>query len=459
MGKLFGTDGIRGVANRYPITPEMALKLGRAAVSVFRNQDKNEKNRCRIVIGKDTRLSGDMLEFAIAAGICAMGGDVYLAGVIPTPGVAFLTSSINADAGIVISASHNPYYDNGIKFFNEKGFKLSDDTEAAIEDEIKKAVLDDTGNAFKQEKEIQPGRVHIIENPIVKYSDFLKKTIKGTNPFQGIKLVIDCSNGAASQVAPEVFTGLGADLETIFADPDGKNINDNCGSQHTGTLCKAVVEKKADMGLAFDGDGDRLIAVDEKGKELTGDQILAICAKDMKQRGLLKNDLLVSTVMSNLGLGIALKKMGIKHIASMVGDRYVMEDMIAGGAVIGGEDSGHMIFLDHHTTGDGILSALRLIEAMLNTSKPLSELASVMDVFPQVLLGVEVKEKPDIGTIPEIVDIIKSVESSLGEQGRVLVRYSGTQSLCRVMVEGPTVEDTERHCRKIVEVVRTMLGV
>lgn len=459
MGKLFGTDGIRGVANRYPITPEMALKLGRAAVSIFRNQEKNGNNMCRIVIGKDTRLSGDMLEFAIAAGICSMGGEVYLAGVIPTPGVAFLTSSINADAGIIISASHNPYYDNGIKFFNKKGFKLSDDMEAAIESEIKKAVIDDTGNAFKQENVIQPGRVHNIENPIAKYADFLKNTIKGINPFQSIKLVIDCSNGAASQVAPEVFKGLGADPEIIFAEPDGKNINDNCGSQHTGTLCKAVMKKKADLGLAFDGDGDRLIAVDEKGKELTGDQILAICAGDMKQRGLLKNDLLVSTVMSNLGLGIALKKMGIKHIASLVGDRYVMEDMISGGAVIGGEDSGHMIFLDHHTTGDGILSALRLMEAMLNNSKPLSELASVMDVFPQVLLGVEVKEKPDINTIPEIVDIIKSVESSLGERGRVLVRYSGTQSLCRVMVEGPTMEDTERDCRKIVEVVRRVLGI
>jgi phosphoglucosamine mutase len=460
MGKkLFGTDGIRGVANRYPITPEMALKLGRAAVSIFRNQDNDVNNMCKIVIGKDTRLSGDMLELAIAAGICSMGGEVYLAGVIPTPGVAFLTSSINADAGIVISASHNPYYDNGIKFFNKKGFKLSDDMEAAIESEIKKAVFDDTANAFEQENVIQPGRVHNIENPISKYAAFLKNTIKGRNPFRSIKLVIDCSNGAASQVAPKVFKGLGADPEIIFAEPDGKNINDNCGSQHTGTLCEVVMETKADLGLAFDGDGDRLIAVDEKGKELTGDQILAICAWDMKQRGLLKNDLLVSTVMSNFGLGIALKKMGIKHITSLVGDRYVMEDMLSSGAVIGGEDSGHMIFLDYHTTGDGMLSALRLMEAMLNNSKPLSELASVMDVFPQVLLGVKVKEKPDINTIPEIVGIIKSVESDLGEQGRVLVRYSGTQPLCRIMVEGPTMEDTERDCRKIADVVRRVIGV
>ena len=456
MGKLFGTDGIRGVANRYPITPEIALKLGRAAVSIFRKQDTN--GRCRIVIGKDTRLSGDMLEFAIASGICSMGGDVYLAGIIPTPGVAFLTSLLEADAGIVISASHNPYYDNGIKFFDKNGFKLSDELESAIEDEIKKAVIDNTGNALGEEKAIQPGSVHSIENPIIKYTDFLKNRFKGEKPFQGVKLVIDCSNGAASQVAPKVFADLGANLKTIFATPDGKNINADCGSQHTEALCKAVVEIKADIGLAFDGDADRLIAVDEKGKELTGDQILAICAKDLKQRGLLKNDLLISTVMSNLGLGIALKKMGIKHITTMVGDRYVMEEMIASGAVIGGEDSGHMIFLDHHTTGDGILSALMLLEAMKNASRPLSEIASVMDIFPQVLLGVEVKEKPDINTISEIVDIIKSVESSLGEKGRVLVRYSGTQTLCRVMVEGPTLEETSMHCNKIAEVVKMILG-
>jgi len=458
MGKLFGTDGIRGVANRYPITPEIALKLGRAAVSIFGKQDKNKNKRCHIVIGKDTRLSGDMLEFAIASGICSMGGDAYLTGVIPTPGVAFLTSLLEADAGIVISASHNPYYDNGIKFFNANGFKLSDDLESSIEDEIKKAVFDDTGNALDQEKVIQPGRVHSIENPIIKYVDFLKNRFKGEEPFQGVKLVIDCSNGAASHVAPLVFAGLGAELKTIFAAPDGKNINADCGSQHTKALCKAVIAMKADIGLAFDGDADRLIAVDEKGKELTGDQILAICARDLKQRGLLKNNLLVTTVMSNLGLGIALKKMGIEHVTTMVGDRYVMEEMISRGAVIGGEDSGHMIFLDHHTTGDGILSALVLLEAIKNASRPLSELASVMDIFPQVLLGVEVKEKPDIDTIPEIVDIIKAVESNLGEKGRALVRYSGTQPLCRVMVEGPTLEETRMHCHKIAEVVKTILG-
>ena len=456
MTKLFGTDGIRGVANKYPVTPEIALKLGRAAVFIFGKQYKN--NRCRIVIGKDTRLSGDMLEFAIASGICSMGGDVYLAGVIPTPGVAFLTSSLEADAGIVISASHNPFYDNGIKFFNKNGFKLSDELETAIEDEIKKTVFDDTGNSSAQENEIQPGRAYNIENSTIKYADFLKNRVKGKNPFQDMKLVIDCSNGAASQVAPLVFESLGAELKTIFANPDGKNINADCGSQHTEALCKAVLKMKADIGLAFDGDADRLIAVDEKGKELTGDQILAICARDLKQRGLLKNNLLVSTVMSNLGLGMALKKMGIKHITTMVGDRYVMEEMISSGAVIGGEDSGHMIFLDHHTTGDGILSALMLLEAMKNASMPLSELACVMDIFPQVLLGVEVKEKPDIDTIPEIVDIIKSVESSLGENGRVLVRYSGTQPLCRVMVEGPTLEETRMHCHKIAEVVKTLLG-
>lgn len=458
MGKLFGTDGIRGAANIYPITSEMALKLGKASVSVFGN--KNKTGRCKIVIGKDTRLSGDMLEFAIASGICSMGGDVYLAGVIPTPGVAFLTSALAADAGIVISASHNPYTDNGIKFFNKDGFKLSEDVEAKIEAKIKKAIFDDTGNEFCQKEVIQPGRVYYIENPLIKYSDFLKNRVQNTSPFKAIKLVIDCSNGATFKIAPEIFAGLGADVKTIFADPDGKNINADCGSQHTETLCRTVVKMKAHMGLAFDGDGDRLIAVDETGHELTGDQILAICAKDLKQRGLLKNNILVSTVMSNLGFGIALNKMGIKHITAKVGDRFVMENMISHGAVIGGEDSGHMIFLDHHTTGDGILSALRLIEAVIsNTPKSLSELAQVMTVFPQVLLGVEVQKKPEIDTIPEIVDIIKSVESSLGENGRVLVRYSGTQPLCRVMVEGPTVEKTEKYCRRIVDVVQKKLGV
>jgi phosphoglucosamine mutase len=273
-----------------------------------------------------------------------------------------------------------------------------------------------------------------------------------------LKIVIDCSNGATFRVAPTIFYELGADVEVLFVSPNGKNINDNCGSQHPEVLQKRVLDKGADIGLAFDGDGDRLIAVDEKGAVKTGDQILAACAKYMKQNGLLKGNRVVSTVMSNMGLGVALKEMGINHTVAAVGDRYVMEEMIASGAVLGGEDSGHMIFLAHHTTGDGVLSALRLIEAMKEESKPLSELCKIMTIFPQFLMNVEIKRKPDLNTVPVIKDAIKSIEKSLGEKGRVLVRYSGTQQICRIMVEGPTINKTRSYCREIAGIVKDILG-
>jgi len=449
MGKLFGTDGIRGVANTYPVTPEMAVNVGRAVATIFRDSDTKSK----IVVGKDTRISGDMLEHAIASGICSMGGDAYLTGNLPTPGIAFTTSSMGANAGIVISASHNPYYDNGIKIFNGDGYKLPDEKEA----EIERLILDKRlVSAAESTQDV--GRVFKIDDAGNRYGKFLNKTLSDENYFQGLRVVMDCSNGATSKIAPAVFTALGADVEALSINPDGKNINDNCGSQHPEVLQKNVVESGADIGVAFDGDGDRLIAVDEKGNVATGDQILAVCAKYMKEKGLLKGNTVITTVMSNMGLGLALKELGIQHVSTRVGDRYVLERMISSGAVLGGEDSGHMIFLNHHTTGDGILAAIRLIEVMKTASTPLSELCKIMTIFPQALINVHVQRKPDLNAEPVIQDAIKSIEASLGTSGRVLVRYSGTRPVCRIMVEGPTVDETKKYCHQIADIVKDMLG-
>jgi phosphoglucosamine mutase len=450
MGKLFGTDGIRGVANQYPMTPEMAVTIGRAVAAIFKGDDKQSK----IIIGKDTRISGDMLEHALVSGICSMGVDAYLTGILPTPGVAFMTSSTGANGGIVISASHNPYYDNGIKIFKGNGYKLSDEEE----DEIEQLVFNKSIASSPQAVQ-DTGRVYNIEDAAIAYGNFLKRTLPENYYFKDLKIVMDCSNGATFEVAPAIFNELGAKVKTLYSNPDGKNINDNCGSQHPENLKKSVVKYGADIGFAFDGDGDRLIAVDEKGTVATGDQILAVCSKFMKQKGFLKGNQVVSTVMSNMGFGEALKKMGIKHMTSRVGDRYVMEKMVSSGAILGGEDSGHMIFLNYHTTGDGILAALRLIEAMKEESKPLSELCKIMTVFPQVLINVDVARKPNLKNVPDIKDAIKSVETVLGKKGRVVVRYSGTQPICRVMVEGPTIEETRRYCRQLADIVGNTLGV
>jgi phosphoglucosamine mutase len=451
MDKLFGTDGIRGVANEFPLTPEIVVKVGRAVISSLKlNADTNA---AKIVIGKDTRISGSMLEYALASGICAMGGDVLLAGIIPTPAVAFLAASTGAGAGIVISASHNPFYDNGIKIFDGNGDKLSDDFEARIE----KAVFDDQKIDHRNAVH-ETGRVIQIDDGLQRYHKFLTQTLSAKTPFKGLKIVMDCSNGATYQVAPELFSELGAEVEALSIQPDGKNINAACGSEHPESLAERVIESKADIGLAFDGDGDRLIAVDDNGRIITGDRILAICAKVFKQKGELKNNLVVSTVMSNLGLRKALKELEIEHVMTRVGDRYVLQEMRANGAIIGGEDSGHMIFLDDHTTGDGILSALKLIGAMQTESKPLSELGDMMTVFPQALINVDVKRKPDLQTIPQVVDAMASVEKTLGEEGRVLVRYSGTQPLCRIMVEGPNERETRRYCNQIADIIEEKLG-
>jgi len=449
MSKLFGTDGIRGKANQYPMTPEMAVKVGKAVATLF----KQDKTRSKIVVGKDTRISGDMLEHALVSGICSTGVDAYLAGIIPTPGVAVLTSTTGASAGIVISASHNPFDDNGIKIFNSSGFKLSD----SLESEIEQLVLDE--KAFAAAEPVrETGRVFKINDAEEQYLKFLLDTMLPECSFKDLKIVMDCSNGATFRVAPSALSKLGAEVEALFIQPDGKNINENCGSEHPEILIQKVVEKKAHIGLAFDGDGDRLIAVDENGAIVRGDQILAVCAKFMKQNGLLKNNQVVSTVMSNLGLGKALEAIDITHTMTKVGDRYVMEEMVASGAVLGGEDSGHMVFLDQHTTGDGILTALRLINAMVAQKQTLSELCKVMTVFPQTLLNVEVRSKPELATIPEVSKVIQSVEKSLANKGRVLVRYSGTQPVCRIMVEGPTTEETERYCNQLADIIKDILG-
>jgi phosphoglucosamine mutase len=449
MGKLFGTDGIRGEANRYPMNAEIAFGVGQAVAHVF----KKNGHRARVIIGKDTRISGYMLESSLEAGITSMGGHPYLVGVLPTPGIAFIAQSMRADAGIVISASHNPYQDNGLKIFSGNGFKLTDEEEEAIEDLILNNRLADLLPTAKG-----MGKAFRMEDVQGRYIVFLKNTFPRNLSMEGMKIVLDTANGATYRVAPEAFTELGAEVEVIHNTPNGLNINDKCGSQHTADLKKRVVESGAAVGLAFDGDGDRLIAVDEKGNEITGDQVLIICANMLKKDGKLNNDLLVTTVMSNLGLRMACRKYGFKHHASKVGDRYVLEDMLSMGAIIGGEEAGHMIFLDHHTTGDGIIAAMQLIAAMTREGKPLSEMAAMMDIFPQKLINVDVKRKPEIATIPRLMEAIGQAERELGEEGRVLVRYSGTQNMCRVMVEGPTAAVTEKYCRQIADVVLGELG-
>ena len=449
MGKLFGTDGIRGEANRYPINAEIAFGVGQAVAHLF----KKNHHRARVIIGKDTRISAYMLESSLEAGITSMGGYPYLVGVLPTPGIAFITQSMRADAGIVISASHNPFQDNGLKIFGGDGFKLTDEEEDNIEYLIlNKKLADLLPTASGMGKAARMDDVH------GRYIVFLKNTFPRNLTMEGMKIVLDTSNGATYKVAPESFIELGANVEVIHNKPDGVNINTNCGSQHTDDLKKKVVSSGAAIGLAFDGDGDRLIAVDEKGNEITGDQILIICANTLKKEGKLRNDLLVSTVMSNLGLRVACKKYGFKHHASKVGDRYVLEDMLRLGAVIGGEDAGHMIFLDHHTTGDGIVAAMQLLAAMVKEGKSLSELARMMDVFPQKLINIDVKSKPDIDKIPKLMEAIKQIEKELGEKGRVLVRYSGTQNMCRVMVEGPSDTVTGKYCQQLADIVKSEIG-
>jgi phosphoglucosamine mutase len=449
MRKLFGTDGIRGAANHFPLDVGTAVAAGRAIAHYFRQRSDSQTHH--VVIGQDTRRSGDMLARAVSAGACAAGVDAWMLGVLPTPAVALLARSTGAVAGIVISASHNPFEDNGIKIFGGDGYKLSDEAESALET----LILESDKIPAAGPKAI--GVVKRVSDARDRYLTFLMKSV--TSSMNGLSVVLDCANGATYQAAPQLFAQLGADVFAMHCDPDGFNINDRCGSQHPEGMARTVVSRKADVGLAFDGDGDRLIAVDETGRVLSGDQIMAVCAKDLLQKGALKDHKVVSTVMSNMGFGVALKQMGITLRTTRVGDRYVMEEMRREGAVLGGEDSGHLIFHDVHTTGDGMLAALRLLEALRSSGKPLSELSQVMKVFPQKLINVDVKAKPDLEKVPEIMQAIAGIEKVLAGRGRVLVRYSGTQNKCRVMVEGPTEEQTQALCARIAEVVRNVIGV
>ncbi len=447
--KLFGTDGVRGVANVHPMTTEIAMQLGRAMAYLSRDGER----RHRIIIGKDTRLSCYMLENALVAGICSMGVDVYLVGPMPTPAIAFLTASMRADAGVMISASHNPYQDNGIKFFSKDGFKLPDATEMEIESLVLSKKIDSLRPVADA-----VGKAYRMDDARGRYIVFLKHAFPTDLDLNGLRIVLDCANGAAYKVAPTVLEELGATVIPIGVSPNGTNINANCGSMHLDLLSKAVLEHKADLGMALDGDADRIMFVDEDGKTVDGDQIMAICATDMLKRDLLKKKTLVTTVMSNMGLDIAIKNAGGKIIKTDVGDRYVVEAMRHGGYNLGGEQSGHMIFLDHNTTGDGMISALQVLAIVQRSGKRLSELAQVMTVLPQVLLNVRVTEKKPIETVPEIMQRIAAVESELQGKGRVLIRYSGTESLLRVMLEGEDPARILELANDLVAEIKKQLG-
>ena len=427
MRKLFGTDGIRGVANLEPMTSETAMKLGRAAAYLF----KRRSGRHQIVIGKDTRLSGYMLESALTSGICSMGVDVLLVGPMPTPAIAFLTRSLRADAGVVLSASHNSYQDNGIKFFSSDGFKLPDELEARIEaliasDEIQhlRPTADEVGKATR------------IDDAEGRYIEFVKRSLPRDLDFQGLQIVIDCAHGAAYKVSPKVLRELGATVRVIGDEPNGININDGCGTVHPERLQQAVREHHAHIGIAHDGDADRAIFVCEQGRIIDGDHVMAMIALDMQEQGLLKRQTVVGTIMSNFGLELALAKAGIALTRTAVGDRYLLECMVADGCNFGGEQSGHFIFLDHNTTGDGLISALQVLALMKRTGRSLSDLAQCMTAVPQILLNIRVNEKPDLDRVPELTQAIRTGEATLNGIGRVLVRYSGTEPVLRIMVEG-----------------------
>jgi phosphoglucosamine mutase len=449
MKRLFGTDGVRGVANQDPMTSEMALRIGRAAAHVFRDSAR----RHRIVIGKDTRLSGYMIESALTSGLCSMGIDVLLVGPVPTPGIAFLTRSLRADAGVVISASHNPYEDNGIKFFGRDGFKLPDEVEKKMEELIYSGAIDavrptagEIGKAFR------------IDDAIGRYNEFVKTSIPRGLDLSGLRVVVDSANGAAYKIGPRVLTELGAEVLSLYDQPSGTNINQGCGSLHPEVVSRAVVANKAQIGIAFDGDADRMILCDEKGGIIDGDAVMAVCALRMMKEGRLKQNTLVATVMSNLGLERAIEQAGGKLVRAAVGDRYVMEKMLAGGYNLGGEQSGHVIFLDHNTTGDGIITALQVLTIMKQTGEPLSKLASCMKTYPQVLVNVKVRERCDLSTIPEVAERMADIERKLDGTGRLLVRYSGTEPKVRVMIEGEDQEEIKKLADDLAGIIRKKLG-
>ncbi|WP_099363808.1 phosphoglucosamine mutase [Fredinandcohnia onubensis] len=447
MGKYFGTDGVRGVANS-ELTPELAFKVGRFGGYVL----TKDKERPKVLIGRDTRISGHMLEGALVAGLLSIGAEVMRLGVISTPGVAFLTKALGAEAGVMISASHNPVQDNGIKFFGPDGFKLSDEQENEIE-----ALLDLPEDQLPRPIGADLGQVNDYFEGGQKYLQFLKQTVE--EDFTGIHVALDCANGATSSLATHLFADLDADISTMGTSPNGLNINDGVGSTHPEALAAFLKEKGADVGLAFDGDGDRLIAIDENGEIVDGDQIMYICAKYMKEQGRLKHQTVVSTVMSNLGFYKALEENGIESVQTAVGDRYVVEEMKKSGYILGGEQSGHIIFLDYNTTGDGLLSGLQLVNIMKSTKKPLSQLASEMKKFPQLLVNVKVTDKYHVTDNPVIKEVIEQVEVEMNGNGRILVRPSGTEPLVRVMAEASTEELCKKYVERIVSVVKTEMGI
>ncbi len=441
--KLFGTDGIRGVANQYPMTCEVALALGRAVAMRARQGE----HRHRVVIGKDTRLSCYMLEMAIASGVCSMGVDVVFVGPLPTPAVAFLTRSMRADAGVMISASHNPYEDNGIKLFARDGFKLPDTEEEALE-----ALMGE--DAYHQPRPTcdAVGKAHRLDDAVGRYIEFVKNGYPVDDDLSGLKIVIDCAHGAAYKIAPTILRELGAEVVAIGVTPDGRNINAGCGALHPEFMAKVVRETGADVGLALDGDADRLIVVDEHGDVIDGDCLLAIAARDMLTQGTLTHKTVVATVMSNLGLDRAVESWGGKVVRTQVGDRYVVEKMRAEGFILGGESSGHVLYLDHATTGDGLLAGLRLLASLRRTQQPLSELRKIYQPMPHSLVNIPVKIKRPIHELKTLQDAIAIAEGQLGRHGRVMVRYSGTENKARVLVEGPDKADVDRMATSIADV-------
>lgn len=442
MGRLFGTDGVRGVANS-ELTADLAYKLGQAGAYVLTAETKHTP---KILVGMDTRISGDMLEAALVAGLCSVGAEVICLGVVPTPAVAYLTRHYNADAGVVISASHNPFEFNGIKFFNGKGYKLSD----ALEEKIEAIILDNSEKLELPTGE-KIGRKGYISTALDDYINFIKSTIPGN--LEGLKIAIDCANGASYRVAPEALRQLGAEVYVINNEPDGININRNCGSTHIEALQKYVVEIGADAGLAFDGDADRVLAVDEQGKMVEGDQIMSIIGLELKRNGKLAKNTIVATVMSNLGFDIMAKREDINIVKTKVGDRYVLENMLENGYILGGEQSGHIIFLEHNTTGDGLLTGVQLLNVLKSSGEKLSKLASVMQVLPQVLKNAKVKNENKNKYLEDevICKMCKELEEEFKGEGRVLIRPSGTEPLVRVMIEG---KDQEYITKKAVEMVK-----
>jgi len=444
--ELFGTDGIRGVANIPPMTAEVALQVGRAAAHVFCKDER----RHRVLIGKDTRLSGYMIENALVAGLCSMGVDAMLVGPLPTPAVAYITRSLRADAGIVISASHNPYEDNGIKFFSREGFKLPDDVELYIEKLVFSGEIDTVRPTAES-----VGKAYRMDDARGRYVEYVKATFPRDLTLDGMRIVADCSNGAMYRVAPEVLSELGAEVIRLATSPDGRNINRDCGSEHPDRMQQITTQAQANVGLAFDGDGDRVVMADENGSLCDGDVIMAICGRHMLEAGTLAEGTVVATVMSNMGLEQALGERGGKMLRVPVGDRNVTARMMADNLSLGGEKSGHIVFRDHHTTGDGLIAALQVLAIMRRTGQSLSEMAKCFEHFPQLLINVEVSENWNLADLPAVTEKVAEVEARLGNDGRLVVRKSGTQPLVRIMVEGRDQKLIDSLAHEVAQVVET----